>query len=844
MIARLANLCLLLSLALISVAQQPAKPTAVDIHRQLEKFNFLGTALYVAAHPDDENTRMISYLSNELNARTAYLSLTRGDGGQNRVGKEIGAALGYIRTHELLGARSIDGGQQFFTRAVDFGYSKHPKETLAIWNEDEIKHDMVKVYREFRPDVIINRFDHRTPGRTHGHHTSSAMLGLEVIDLAADPTFMSDRLGHLEPWQVHRATHNTSWWFYGSREKFAKADKSNLISMDIGAYYADRGQSNTEIAAASRSMHKSQGFGSTGTRGSQMEYLEVLRGDVPADNTSLFEGVNTTWSRVAGGAEIGTAVDAILSNYNYGNPAAHLNELIAIYKKVESIEDTYWKNIKLKELENIILASAGIYLEAVSDEQIATTGETVEVQLEMINRSTADVVVTKAEMDGVEFIDSALILKANEANRKQAYYTLPKGMATSNPYWLNEKGSYGMYHVSDEAHISSPLNRDGLSADIGLTINGLSLSVSRPVVYKRTDPVIGEVYKPFAVLPKASVEMSDPVYIFADRNQKDVVVTVKAYADSLRGVLKLNHSNSWIVTPESQYITLDNKGEEMQFTFKVKPPFLSESSSLSAELSLDDGNLVNKRIQEIDYTHIPTLHMLKDATAKVERIDLKKQGNKIAYIPGAGDLVAESLRQVGYNVDEIPASEITADRLAGYDATILGVRAYNTKKDLLLKKKALNEYMTNGGTVIVQYTTPRGGIRGNDIAPYPMTLSRTRVTDETATMSYVDADHEVLNYPNKLNVRDFEKWVQERGLYYASEWDERYTTPIAAADPDEPLAKGGLLIAPVGEGYFIYSGISWFRQLPAGVPGAYRFFTNLISIGKNDIPTESTTDGK
>ncbi|MFT5104241.1 MAG: LmbE family N-acetylglucosaminyl deacetylase, partial [Candidatus Latescibacterota bacterium] len=290
-------------------AQQPQKPTASEIHHNLEALNFLGSALYVAAHPDDENTRLISYMANDLHARTAYLSLTRGDGGQNLVGPEIRELLGVIRTQELLAARRTDGGQQLFTRANDFGYSKHPDETLSIWNEEEVLGDVVRAIRKFKPDVIVNRFNHRNPGSTHGHHTSSAMLGFEAFDLVGDASKYPETASEFGAWEAKRLFFNTSWWFYGSREKFEAADKSKLVAVETGNYYPALGLSNGEIASLSRSMHKSQGFGSTGTRGSQTEYLEFLKGDFPQDRTNIFDGIDTSWSRIEGGATIGAILD-------------------------------------------------------------------------------------------------------------------------------------------------------------------------------------------------------------------------------------------------------------------------------------------------------------------------------------------------------------------------------------------------------------------------------------------------------------------------------------------------------------------------------------------------------
>jgi LmbE family N-acetylglucosaminyl deacetylase len=335
------RLCLLLFLSTIFSlqAQQPKKLNSSEIYEAVKKLNVLGSVLYIAAHPDDENTRLISYMSNEVKARTAYLSLTRGDGGQNLIGPEIRELLGVIRTQELLAARSIDGGEQRFTRANDFGYSKHPDETLEIWNKDDVLSDVVWAIREFKPDIIINRFDHRTPGRTHGHHTSSAMLSMEAFDMANDASKYSSQLKLTQTWQPQRLFFNTSWWFYGSQEKFEEADKSNMLSFDIGTFYSTKGSSNNELASMASSQHLSQGFGRLSQRGSQQEYIEFLKGEPLDGSNDVFAGIDTSWNRIDGGQAIGTIMTAIESNFNFVNPSAHLPQLLEAYKLLQNVKD-------------------------------------------------------------------------------------------------------------------------------------------------------------------------------------------------------------------------------------------------------------------------------------------------------------------------------------------------------------------------------------------------------------------------------------------------------------------------------------------------------------------------
>src|SRR5690625_544018 len=364
--------------------QAPQKLSSSEIYHELKKLNFLGSALYIAAHPDDENTRLISHLVNEVHARTAYLSITRGDGGQNLIGTELRELLGVIRTQELLEARKIDGGEQFFTSANDFGYSKNPRETFNFWNKDQLLEEIVQLIRQFKPDIIINRFDHRSPGTTHGHHTASAMLSYEAFDLASDKKFHPESMASYGLWNPKRLFFNLSWWFYGSEEKFLEAIKDkDYISLDIGKFYPVLGKSNGEIAAESRSKHQSQGFGTTGTRGESMEYLEFLKGTPIADN-DLFEGINTTWSRVKGGQAIGAILMPLEENFNFKNPSEIVPQLLKAYPLIANLEDAHWRNIKLKQLENLILHASGLYLEAQTSQEIIVPGEAYTVTTEVV----------------------------------------------------------------------------------------------------------------------------------------------------------------------------------------------------------------------------------------------------------------------------------------------------------------------------------------------------------------------------------------------------------------------------------------------------------------------------
>ena len=510
-------------------AQQPAKPTSSEIYNQLEKLNFLGTALYIAAHPDDENTRLISYLANDLKATTAYLSMTRGDGGQNLVGPEIRELLGVIRTQELLAARRTDGGQQLFTRANDFGYSKHPDETLAIWNEKEVLGDVVRAIRKFKPDVIVNRFDHRSPGSTHGHHTSSAMLSFEAFDLVNDPSAYPETAGSLGIWQPKRLLFNTSWWFYGSREKFEAADKSKLVTVETGNYYPTSGLSNGEIASLSRSMHKSQGFGSTGSRGSATEYLEYLKGEFPKNN-DLFEGIDTSWSRIEGGAPIGVILNQVEKDFNFNNPSESIPQLMKAFNLIRNLPEGYWKERKLMAITRLITDCAGLYLEAVASEQSTTPKGNIKVTIEAVNRSNVSVKLNSITSSIIQF-PSQLVAADLSPNKKETMESVENTFKASSftaPYWLNEKGTLGMYKVSDSHLIGLPEEENQFPVSFNLSIEGTAITIVKNIIYKYNDPVKGEVYKPFQVLPDATSSIPEKVLIFATSEAREIPVKIRA----------------------------------------------------------------------------------------------------------------------------------------------------------------------------------------------------------------------------------------------------------------------------------------------------------------------------
>ncbi len=806
---------------LFTFAQQPLKPTASQLFHNLQKLNFLGSALYIAAHPDDENTRLISWLINDVKAQTAYLSLTRGDGGQNLVGPEIRELLGVIRTQELLAARRTDGGQQFFTRANDFGYSKHPDETLAIWNKEEVLSDVVRAIRKFKPDVIINRFNHRNSGSTHGHHTSSAMLSFEAFDIVGNPNKYPGTVSEFGTWQPKRLFFNTSWWFYGSREKFAEADKTNLVEVETGSYYPAIGLSNGEIASLSRSMHKSQGFGSSGTRGNQTEWLEFLKGDFPKDKDNLFDGINTSWSRIVGGMAIGAILDPLEESFNFENPSAMLPALLQAYELVKFLDDAHWREIKKAQLEKLILGCGGVFLEAVANTNAINPNGSYEITIEAINRSGYPIVLQSITTpSGKIIMNETTTLNTNERFNFTVSIT-SENNKTSAPYWLNEKGTPGMYKAP-KSLIGVPETPAPEQLIFNIAFSKTMISVTRNTIYKFTDPVKGEVYQPLEVLPEVTTSIPEKVLIFSSAATKKVPVIVRAGRDNVNGIVQINHPEGWTITPEQQTFELSQRGETQTLLFKVTPPN-NQSEGYLRPLAISGSKFYDKELITINYEHFPLQRVLLPSEAKVV-------GQHIGYIEGAGDAIPESLRYIGYDVTTIAPEEITSEKLKQFDAIVIGIRAYNTVPQLAFKQDILHNYIKQGGVMLVQYNTNRRLVTDN-LAPYPLKLSRDRVTDENSEVTILAPNHRVLTYPNKISLADFDGWVQERGLYFPDSWDESFTPILAMKDKDYPESKGALLVAKYGEGYYVYTGLSFFRELPAGVAGAYRLFANLLSLG-------------
>ncbi len=838
-----------------ALSQAPKSYTSSELLLQLKKLNTVGSVLYIAAHPDDENTRLIAYLANEKCLRTGYLSLTRGDGGQNLIGPEQGVELGIIRTQELLAARRIDGGEQYFTRAYDFGYSKTPEESFEKWNHDSVLGDVVWVIRNFRPDIIITRFATDGSGG-HGHHTASAILAEEAFDAAADPNRFPEQLdGGVQVWKTRRL-----FWNVSTRFQNPKADMSAYIKQDVGGYNPLLGKSYGEIAAESRSMHKSQGFGSAKQRGEYFEYFKPLKGDT-VGLVSIFDSMDFSWNRVLGNKGVKEKIDSVLLHFNMENPAASVPELFQLTHAINWEFECVYQH---KNLFRLIKQFGGLYTEAIAPRSFYTRGDTIKFSLNGINRSGLKIFEDTRVSACSDYGSMELVLRYPESYLYDSItqsYTLSKELKGNKlneikrevipkfPYERNFFYANGVrnnlyrpmgYH---DRHLAEPL----LSTMICNLVDfgKFNLNDNNLLTYKWTDPEKGELTRPVIIAPPVLLNLESDLIVFENANPKEIKLVVKAMRDSVKGVLKIAIPEGWFVETKGSNLrkmmdkaeefghafNLDLRGESQEVTLVVYPP-AKPSESKIVITALVKGESYRLKLKEIKYDHIPVQTLFTETGVKLVRLDMVLKGGKIGYIPGAGDDVKSCLEQIGYEVTTLTDGMIATGDLNKFKAIVTGIRAYNTNDKLSEYKKKLMDYVANGGNLIVQYNTNSfAGPLKADLGPYKFKLTRERITDENAKVNFELPAHSVLNTPNKITPKDFEGWVQERSIYHAGEWDSSYVAPISMNDPGEKPNKGSLIIAKHGKGNYIYTGLVFFRQLPAGNTGAYRLFVNMIELG-------------
>jgi LmbE family N-acetylglucosaminyl deacetylase len=775
---------------------QMQQMNAADIALGIEKLNVKGSVLYIAAHPDDENTRLLAYLAKEAKVRAGYLSLTRGDGGQNLIGNEQAELLGLIRTQELLAARKVDGAEQFFTRANDFGFSKTADESFKIWGKEQILADVVWVIRKFRPDVIITRFPEDSRAG-HGHHAGSGILAREAFVAAADPKRFPEQLAYLKVWQAKRVLWNT-FNFGGTN-----TTSPDQLKIDVGLYNPLVGKSYGEIAAISRTNHKSQGFGSTLQRGEAFEFFSHVAGE-PA-KSSIFDGINTSIND----QNIQSILTEIQQNFDVKKPELSLPNLLKLKKATQNADFNH------QLLDELILACAGVWVEANTPENVYAIGDVIPVRLQAIARTKLPVSIATA--------DKTIALLPNKLSSSDLKLTAEN---TTQPYWLQERHPIGQYQINKQELVGMPENPNQLAVKLKLIIDNQPIELTSPVVFKSTDPIVGERYQPLVIAPLVTATLSEKAYIFNGNSPKTITVSLKSFKNNSIGFLVPKLPKGWKSSTDKIDFNLPNKGDEQIISFTITPG-TEPSGNLGLQVSVD-GKTDDKGFKTISYAHIPNITIFPQAIARLEKIDLKITGKNIAYIDGAGDLVPEALKEMGYAVTKLNTSQILIADLSKYDAIVTGVRLYNINTDVKLIQPKLLKYVEDGGTLLIQYNV-NNGLKTTNIGPYPFKLANKRVTEEDAKVNFLLPNHAALNYPNKITAKDFEDWVQERGLYFATDIDPKYSTIFSMNDTGETPSDGSLLIADYGKGKFVYTSLVFFRELPAGVPGAYRLFANLLA---------------
>ena len=801
--------------------------TSADIYLGIKKLNVLGSVLYVAAHPDDENTRLIAYLSKDRLYRTGYLSMTRGDGGQNLIGDEQGIDLGLIRTQELLAARRIDGGEQFFTRAYDFGFSKNPEETFTKWDKEKILSDVVWVIRKFQPDVIITRFPSSGEGG-HGHHTASAILANEAFAAAADPTRFVDQLKYVQPWQVKRVLWNT--FNFGN----TNTQRDDQYKLDVGGYNPLLGKSYGEIAAESRSQHKSQGFGVPAGRGEAIEFFTATKGDQPKND--LLEGIDISWKKIPGGEAIGNMVNDLVTSFDFLRPENSVKGLVKLYKALEVLPPGIWKNKKLDETRQLIEQCSGLWIDVFTSEQFAVQTDSIRFNFQFNNRLGVNAYLKGFTVNGYDSAMNQQLIRNRNINFARTFY-VPASKPVTQPYWLESKMEQGYFNVSDPAKIGIPDVEPSYTVNVKASIEGEDFNFLRTVKYKFTDPVRGELYWPLVVVPPVLITPSEDVKIIMNGNDKTTgAVSLKGLKKDFIGRMvalseaDMKPADNFSFT--TQRIRVNSKNQSLGVDYSGRG--LKTSSNIVFAVSDTTGkNLIKSDRREVKYDHIPAINYFHDADVSMKVVNVETYGKKIGYIIGAGDKVPEALEQMGYEVNRLNQKELSKNPLDKFDAIIVGVRAYNTLDWIGNYYDKLMKYVENGGNLIVQYNTSNfiSNVRSK-IGPYDFTISRNRVTDENAAVTFLKPEHTALNFPNKITHDDFKGWIQERSIYDAIDTSGKFEKIIAMNDPGEKPDDGSLLIAKYGRGYFTYTGLVFFRQLPAGVPGAYRLLANLIALNR------------
>src|SRR5437868_2362229 len=643
----IALLGFVMSQSLLTEAAPPTLPkpkNAAEIQLGLQKLNVLGRVLYVAAHPDDENTNLMALWSNGSLYDTAYLSLTRGDGGQNLLGPELRERLGVIRTRELLAARQIDHARQFFTRAVDFGFSKSADETLRLWDREKILADVVWVIRKFRPDVIVTRFSSED-NLTHGHHTASAILAQEGFKAAADPTRFPEQLKWVKPWQATRLVWNTSPFFFQNRNR--AFDPTGLTIVEARGLAPLLGEAFTVIAAASLSMHKSQAVGSLPRRGERKEYFKLLAG--PPMTNGLFDGVDTSWKRVPNAIDVGRQIQELIAKFSPADPAASVPKLLELRKALTAV-DNDWAVSKRAEVDGLIASCAALYMESSTALSAVSPGQLLPIKFDAINRSSVPIklISVHAPVSGETLrIDAAL--DRDQFFTKDLSPTLPTNMPYSQPYWLRKPPTVGTFIVDDQQLIGLAENPPVFPIEVTLDVAGQEIQYLVDTFFRRVDPIAGEVHESLAVTPPVFANLASGAFVFPDEKSRPIAVELACSTSAVQGDVHLTVPAGWQVTPKSLPVDLKAPNEKMFAEFSVTPPGGAGEGRLAAVVA-SGGKEFSFSREEIAYPHIGVHTLMPAAEARVVRAYIRKTGQQIGYLPGSGDEVPQWLKQICYDV--------------------------------------------------------------------------------------------------------------------------------------------------------------------------------------------------
>jgi len=874
-------LFLLLSLSLPSawaqLAPPPLEPASTgglaEVDRALARLSTNKRLLVIGAHPDDEDTSLIALVSRGIGGDAAYLSLSRGEGGQNVIGPELGVGLGLLRSRELLAARAVDGGRQFFTRAFDFGYTRSIDETLRLWPKDVLVEDAVRVIRRFKPQVVVSVFP-GVPHPNHGQHQAAGVTAYAAFPLSGDaaalPQLAAEGLTAWTPQVLYRSTYFDP--------------NSSTMTLPTGGIDPLAGKSMFQLAMASRSMHRSQDMGQIQRLGPQQTRVAWVQGGTGKEAKALFDGIDTRLSSLAATVAdagrrktAGERLDAAQASAEKARAAltpAHLDAAVPafldILKDLQAAQAALAEEDRpARELidEKIAVAAAGLAaagglaVDATTEREVLIDGETFTVQTSLWNSGSRSLsgaavsLVTSPDWgaEAAAGVAGAAVeakeLAAGALGTWELKPQVPAQAPPTVPYFLRKPMNGSLYDWSAAlpSERGLPFGPPPLTARFRFTVDGVPVTLDREVVHLHRDQAAGEVRRPLRVVPEVEVEAANDLLVWPIQSAqtRHLNVTLTSHAKGpVHGRLEAKAEGSASApTVTSQPFTLSAAGEPLNVELSLEPPktLAPGQSTLRLTAVLDDGRRFDLAVPVVDYPHIRATPRPVPARVDLRFADLRLPAVKtVGYVRGASDRVPEFLHQVGVPLSMMGPVDLESSNLGRYDAIVVGSRAYETDPSLARANRRLLDYVKNGGLVIVQYQ--QYPFVDGKFAPFPLEIARPhdRVTDEKAAVQILDPASPVFNVPNKIGPADWEGWVQERGLYFAHTWDPAYTPLLSMKDPDTLDLKGSLLVAKLGKGTYVYTALAFFRQLPAGVTGGYRLFANLLGLGQPQAPAGKT----